>query len=203
MDPRVLRRFVKNMTILVVVAFSLWALWRIYSDEQPGDYATRQGDIRLSEGNFEEAMASFNRALRERPNHRGALMGRALVFIQTQRYGEASAELAYLIDYLQKNADAADATGNALMAAAYANRGIVHDRRGRYRKALADYVEALRIDQGAVDGPGIIDKVIYGTPNPSSVRDRAIYLERQLALPPEKRLLRVPEIDAAQRMHKP
>ena len=52
-------------------------------------------------------------------------------------------------------------------------------------------------------GPGIIDRVIYGTPAPATVRDRAIYLEKQLALPPERRLLRAPEIDAAQRMHKP
>jgi hypothetical protein len=35
------------------------------------------------------------------------------------------------------------------------------------------------------------------------VRDRAIYLKQQLALPPEKRLLRVPEIDEKQRMYKP
>ena len=163
----------------------------------------REGDIRLTEGNYEEALASFNRALRERPNHRGALMGRALVFIRTKQYEEASAELTYLIDYLRKNLEPDDPTGAGVMAAAYANRGIVHDTKGRYKEALADYIEALRTDEGALDGPGIIDKVIYGTPNPSTVRKRAIYIKEQLALPPEKRLLRVPEIDAEQRMHKP
>jgi len=200
---RVLKRFIKNMGILILVMFSLWALWEMYAKEAPGDYATREGDIRLTEGNYEEALASFNRALRERPNHRGALMGRALVFIKTKQYDKATAELTYLIDYLRKNLEPDDPTGVGLMAAAYANRGIVHDTKGRYKEALADYIEALRTDQGALDGPGIIDKVIYGTPNPSTVRDRAIYLKEQLALPPEKRLLRVPEIDAEQRMHKP
>ncbi len=203
MDPRVLKRFIKNMAILIFVMFSAWAVWAMYTDEKPGDYATREGDIRLSERNFEEALSSFNRALRDRPNHRGALMGRAVVFIQTKQYDKASAELTYLIDYLKKNLDLTDATGTATIAAAYANRGIVHDRKGRYKEALADYIEALKTDQGAVDGPGIIDKVIYGTSNPSTVRKRAIYLKEQLALPPEKRLLRVPEIDAEQRMHKP
>ncbi len=203
MNPRVLKRFIKNMAILIFVMFSLWALWAMYANEAPGDYATREGDIRLTEGNYEEALASFNRALHERPNHRGALMGRALVFIQTKQYDKALAELTYLIDYLKKNLKPDDPTGGGVMAAAYANRGIVHDRRGRYREALADYVEALRADWGAVDGPGIIDKVIYGTPNPSTVRKRAIYLKEQLILPPEKRLLRVPEIDRAQRMYKP
>jgi hypothetical protein len=35
------------------------------------------------------------------------------------------------------------------------------------------------------------------------VLKRAQYLEQQLKLPPEKRVLRVPEIDAEQRMYKP
>ena len=47
------------------------------------------------------------------------------------------------------------------------------------------------------------DKILYGTSQPSTVRKRAIYLGQQLALPPEKRLLRVPEADAEQRMYKP
>ncbi len=203
MGARVMRRFIKNMAILIFVMFSLWVLWQMYAEERPGDYDTRQGDIRLSEGSLEEAMASFRRALREKPNHRGALMGRALVHIRMREYGKAASALTHLIGYLRQTLDAADATGNAVLAAAYANRGIVHDREGRYREALADYLEALRTDSGAVKGPGIIDKVIYGTPNPSSVRGRAAYLKEQLALPPERRLWRVPEIDAAQRMHKP
>jgi hypothetical protein len=35
------------------------------------------------------------------------------------------------------------------------------------------------------------------------VRDRAIYLAEQLQLPEEERLMRVPEIDAEQRRHRP
>ena len=142
------------MGILILVMFSLWALWEMYAKEAPGDYATREGDIRLSERNYEEALASFNRALRERPNHRGALMGRALVFIKTKQYDKAFAELTYLIDFLKKNLEPDDPTGLGLMAAAYANRGIVHDTNGRYKEALADYIEALKTDQGALDGPG-------------------------------------------------
>ncbi len=61
----------------------------------------------------------------------------------------------------------------------------------------------MNIDEVAVDGPGIIDKVIYGTPRPATVRLRAIYLTKQLALPAEKRVLRIPEKDAEERMYKP
>ena len=40
-------------------------------------------------------------------------------------------------------------------------------------------------------------------PRAATVRDRAIYLQNQLALPEEERVLRVREKDAEQRMHNP
>ena len=203
MNPRVLLRFIKLMAILTVVMFSVWALIQSYFNELPGDYDTRQGDIRLTEGKFDEAIKSFNKALREMPNHRGALMGRALVYIQTNRTDEALAELTYLIEFLKKSLKSEDVTGRAALAAAYANRGIVLDRLGRYEKALTDYIEALKTDEDAVSGPGLVDKIIYGTPKPSTVRDRAVYLKQQLDLPEDRRLLRVPEIDRKQRIYKP
>ena len=203
MNPRVLRHFIKIAGITTFVMFSIWAVTQMYLNELPGDFYTREGDIRLSEGSHEEAMKSFNRALREMPNHRGALMGRALVYLQTKRHDEAIAEFTHLIAYLKKTMDLKDATGLGALAAAYANRGIVHDRTGKYEKALADYIKALETDQGVLSGPGLVDKIIYGTPKPSTVRSRAIYLKKQLALPESERLLRAPQIDEKQRMHKP
>ncbi len=91
----------------------------------------------------------------------------------------------------------------AVLAAAFANRGILHDRGGRYAAALADYRQALAVDAGAVDGPGLFHKILYGNAQPSNIAKRADYIEQQLALPEDQRLLRVPEIDARQRMHKP
>lgn len=203
MNPRVLRRFVILMGVLTFVAFSAWGVIYTFANRAPGDYHTRAGDILLRDGKYDEAIASFNEALREMPDHRGALMGRAIAFLQSNRIPEAKAELTYLIDYLERTLQPDDPTGRGTLAAAYANRGILHDRAGAYEKALADYVEALKTDSGALDGPGLFDKILYGTPRPATVRKRALYLEQQLALPPEKRLLRVPEIDAEQRMYKP
>ena len=203
MNRRVLKRFVVICAIATFVMFSLWTVIQLFTNEEPGDYYTRQGDIRLGDGKLDEAMQSFDNALAEMPNHRGALMGRALVHIEAGRRPEAIAELTYLIGFLEKNLAEDDRTGWAVLAAAYNNRGILHDRAGRYRKALADYVKAIRIDEGAVSGPSLFDKIIYGTPRPSTARDRAIYLDRQLKLPPDQRLLRVPEIDEKQRRYKP
>lgn len=203
MNPLVLRRFIIIASIVTFVAFSGWMVARSVFDEEPGDFYTREGDIRLGDGRYDEAIESFNKALAEMPDHRGALMGRALVFMRSGKKREAMSELTYLIDFMNRTLKADDRTGGGVLAAAYANRGIMHDRAGRYRKALADYISALKTDAGTLDGPGLFDKIIYGTPKPSTVRDRAIYIKQQLDLPPSKRLLRVPEIDAKQRMYKP
>jgi tetratricopeptide (TPR) repeat protein len=89
------------------------------------------------------------------------------------------------------------------LAAAYANRGIIKDRREQYEEALKDYIKALEIDHESVAGPGLGHKIIYMINKPSSVRDRAQYIHEQLQLPPEKRVLKLPEADQEQRMHKP
>ena len=201
--PRVIRRFVILMGLLTFGGFTFWAVTGSYLKAPDGDYEVRQGDILLGDGKHDAALERFNAALAVSPDHRGALMGRALVFLQAGRSTEAEAEFTYLIKYLQENLEPDDVTGFAVFAGAYTNRGILYDRAGRYEKALQDYIEALKIDEGAIDGPSLIDKVIYGTPRPATVRQRAIYLQQQLALPENQRVLRIPEKDAEQRMYKP
>ena len=90
-----------------------------------------------------------------------------------------------------------------MLSGAYANRGILHDRLGRYEAALADYRQALVIDPEAVAGPGLLHRILYGDARPAAVRQRAAYLEHQLALPESERVMRVPELDERQRMYKP
>ena len=130
-------------------------------------------------------------------------MGRAVVFTQTERYNEAIAEYKHLIRFLEDTLEADDRTGKGTLAAAYANLGIVYDRQGNYQAALDSYIDALRTDEGAVSGPDVVHKILYGSTNVSSVRKRAQYIYEQLKLPEEQRVLRIPEIDDMQRMYKP
>ena len=162
----------------------------------------RVGDQRLSEGDYDAALEAFDEALEQMPDHRGALMGRALAFMQTDRHDEAFAAFRHLIDFLTESVAPDDPTGRAVLAAAYANRGILHDRRGEYRDALDDYIRSIQVDEGAVDGPGVIHEILYGY-KPSTIRDRARYIYEQLQLPEDQRLLAVPELDEEQRMYKP
>ncbi len=203
MNARVLRRFIILMCIATFVAFTGWFIIGGIRDQEPGDFHTRAGDILLSDQKFDKALARFDEALREMPNHRGALMGRAIVFMQTGNYIEAAGELTYLIEFLKKTLKPDDPTGRGVLAAAYANRGILKDRQGKYKAALTDYIEALKIDEEVVEGPGVIDKILYSSGRTSTVRKRAQYIYKQLQKPAHKRVLKIPELDAQQRMHKP
>ena len=99
--------------------------------------------------------------------------------------------------------DIDDKTGVGTLAAAYANRGIIKDRNKNYQGALQDYIKALGIDDEAVAGPGLGTIILNYKFKSSSVKERALYLNEQLQLPEEERVLSIEELDAGQVMHKP
>jgi tetratricopeptide (TPR) repeat protein len=202
-NPRVLRRFIFLMALLTVGAFVFWDVLDDFVRREPGDYYTEVGSNRLVDELYDEALDNFDKALEESPDHRGALMGRGLVFIRTERYEDAVAEFDYLIGYLDRTLEPDDRTGVGALAAAYANRGVAYDFLGEYQKALDSYVEALKVDEEVVEGPGVVHKILYGSDRVSTVRDRARYIYEQLQKPEDERLMRIPELDAKQRMHKP
>lgn len=203
MNAHILRRYVILLAIATFALVTVSAVVKQFVDAPPGDYQVRRGDLRLSELKFEEALEAFNTALEQAPYHRGAMMGRAIVFLETERFAEAEAAFTELIDHLTRTLEADDPTGTAVLAGAYANRGILYDRTGRYEQALADYQQAVKIDEGAVKGPNVFHRILYGNSRPATIAKRAEYLASQLALPEEERFLRDPVRDAAQRMHKP
>ena len=202
-NASVLKRFITYMAILTFVMFTVWALVRSFMNRPPGDYETEVCDMRLKDKLYDQALQAANIALEKTPNHRGAVMCKALVFISQKMYAEAYEELNYLIKFLEKNLEADDRTGRGTLAAAYANRGIIKDRNKNYEEALQDYAKALGIDGEAVAGPGLGTIILNYKFKSSSVKERALYLNEQLQLPEDERILSIKELDEGQVMHKP
>jgi len=203
MNAKVLKRFIIYMAILTFVMFTLWAFVKSFMNRPPGDYETEVCDMRLKDKLYDKAIKAANTALEKTPNHRGAIMCKALVFISQKKYFEANEELTYLIKFLEKNVTEDDRTGIGTLAAAYANRGIIKDRKKNYQGALQDYIKALGIDHEAVAGPGLGTIILNYKFKSSSVKERALYLNEQLQLPENERVLSIKELDQGQVMHKP
>ncbi len=203
MNTNVLKRFIIYLAILTFVMFTVWALIRSFMNRPPGDYETEVCDIRLKDKKYDEAVEAADIALKKMPNHRGAIMCKALVYISQKQYREASDQLDYLINFLEKNLEDDDKTGIGTLAAAYANRGIIKDRKEDYEGALKDYVKALGIDYESVAGPGLGTVILNYKFKSSSVKERALYLNEQLQLPANERILKIEELDEGQVMHKP
>ena len=191
------------MAILTFVMFTVWGFVRSFMDRPPGDYETEVCDIRLKDKKYEQALEAANKALNKTPNHRGAMMCKALVFISEKKYIDAEKTLNNLIIFLKKNLEDDDRTGIGTLAAAYANRGIIKDRNKNYEGALQDYIKALGIDHDAVAGPGLGTIILNYKFKSSSVKERALYLNEQLQLPEDERVLSIKELDEGQVMHKP
>lgn len=202
MNPRILRRFIVLLFVLILAVSTFTLLYDSFFLRPPGDYEVARGDMYLSDGDHDTARALFDEALALSPDHRGALMGIAVIYLERGQEQQAITQLTHLIAYLNQNLVADDPTGLGSLAAAYANRGIAKDRLGRFEEALRDYIEALTVDEDAVSGPGLVEKIIHD-PRPSTVRKRARYIYEQLQLPAAERTLTIPELDAKSRTYKP
>ena len=201
-NPQVTRRFIIMMASATFLMFSVWTVIKSYTQSPEGDYEVRQGDIFLGDQKYGKALERFDAALSVSPDHRGALMGRALAFMMDQRPNQAEQAFDYLINYLSKNLVPDDRTGIGTLAAAYNNRGILRDRQCRHKEALNDYIAALKTDEGAVDGPSIVDRIIH-RPDPSTARKRAEFLYANVDKLKEGECLLIPGEDNEERVYKP
>ena len=174
----------------IVVASSVLYEY-VFTNHDQGELHYRRGNLRLEDGLYREALTEFEGQLRLHPREPAGHLGKGLALMGMARNDEA---LAAIDDAIALKPD---------FAAAFANRGILHDRMGLSERALADYRHALALDATLADGPGWITRFFRKQPQaPPTIRDRAVYLAEELKKPPAERLLQVPGLDGAQRSYK-
>ena len=178
----------------VVLTFA-WIGWSIYDSmiapRNPGDLAYLEGNNLFEDGHYERALAKYDEALNEDRNHIHAMRGRAQSLMQLGQSTQALTTFDTAISLTPE------------FGATYANRGVLHDRMGRYEQAIEDYKRALALDPELAEGPHWLTRFLRNQPQkPAGVAERAAYLRGELAKPEGERLLRVPELDAEQRSYK-
>ena len=175
--------------LLIIIGLVFY--WRAGVEENPGDINVKKGNYRLEDGQYDQAVKEFSEALEENPEHVMAHLGLAITYMQTEKYMRALQEFNQVIERDPK------------LAAAFANRGILYDRLGEHKKALTDYRKALELDPEILEGPGWLWRFMRNIDEkPPTIKDRANYLEAELAKPEGERLLKVPSEDEKQRMYK-
>jgi len=177
------------LTALIVFAYFYFQF--MAHESVPGENMFRLANKHLEDGKYEEALKLFDEVLELNPDYNDAYLSRAITFMQMGRFDESREAYDIAIGHDEK------------YAAAYANRGILNDRTGRFEDAISDYRMAIELNPEVNEGPGMIWKFLRNVQDKqNTIEERADYLEEELKKPESERLLRVPEIDAQQRMYK-
>jgi tetratricopeptide (TPR) repeat protein len=178
------------IALTCIIIFAYFYFQYTVRENVPGENIFRLANQHLEDGKKDEALVTFDKVLSQYPEYKEAHMGRAITLMQMGRFDESGAAFDKAISLDEK------------FAAAYANRGILNDRAGRFEDAVKDYRKALELNPELAEGPGWIWRFLRNIPEkPPSIADRADYIEKELKKPEGGRLLRVPEIDAQQRMY--
>ncbi len=186
-----LYKVLRNIALALAVAWLGWEAYDSFFSLAPGDRDYFAGNRLFEDGAYERALDSYRDGLAEAPDHIHALRGVARSLMMLGRDEEA---LAVFNEAIARAPE---------VGATYANRGILYDRMGRHRKAMADYETALRLDPELAEGPNWLTRFLRNQPErPPTIADRLAYLREQFALPEDERVLQVPEMDERQRPYK-
>lgn len=172
-----------------------WIGWSVYDgvivERTPGDSSYLAGNSYFEDARYTEALREYQVALENNPDHIHAKRAKARSLMQLGRYQDA---LVLFDELIRQHPD---------FAPTYANRGILHDRMGKYQAAMQDYEKAVQLDSELAEGPHWLTRFMRNqAQRPPTIADRALYLREQLAKPEAERVLRQPEEDNKQRPYK-
>lgn len=183
--------YLKYTAIIMAISWVGWSLYDFMSHKQPGDFAYHAGTTAFADGYYDRALVHYREALEEVPNHLPARRGMAETLILLGREQEAITIYDELLELDPDN------------AGFLANRAIALDRIGEHEQALENYRSALNADTSINKGPNWLTRFFRNQPErPPGLAERAAYIQAQLDLPEEQRVLSLPEADEAQRPYR-
>lgn len=226
-------RWYKLLMRVAIVLTIAWVGWSLYdsglNETTPEARDVAAAQKLLEDGQFGDALLSYEKLLDTNPDNLGALRGKAQALMQLgaqealesyqqrqQGRGREADSLAMGSERRYREAlDAYDeairreegkgVTGQNLpiLGVSYANRGILKDRMGDFPGALSDYQRSIELHPEVAEGPGFLTRFMRNqAEKPPTIADRARYLEQQLSRPESEQVLRSPERDATQRPYK-
>jgi len=180
------------LTALILFAGMVtFVFYNRFNSDTPDNYEVKKANYRLEDGQIEEAMAGFQKALALQPDNKMAHLGIAVSHLQAGQLQRAVSKFDWIIETYPD------------YAVAYADRGVAHDRLGNYEAAMNDYKTTLTLSADLSEGPGWLWRFMRNIDKPqSTIGQRAAYLEAEMKKPASERLLRIPELDDKQQMYR-
>ncbi len=184
-DP--IYKILVRISLFLFILFSLWLIWDhfINRPEDAKHYLTANNAFK--DKNYDLALKEYFKSLKFNQEDVYSLEGVARSYMELKLYDDSE---NFFIKAINIDSD---------FAPAYANLGILYDRQKKYELAIFNYKKALQLDAELSKGMHWIDRLLYDVrETPSNIADRAIYLEKQLNLPENERILNLPNIDDKQ-----
>lgn len=133
-DRGITPAFAKTVTKVLTVSIYAALLMITLSCSTPITAMTREGEVQLMSGNYQEAIDTYTRAINLDPKNAAAYLGRAAAYGEMGRFDKS------IDDF--NSAVALRPTDSEI----YVDRGLMFELSGNYQRALQDYIEAVRLD---------------------------------------------------------
>ena len=184
-DP--IYRILVRISIVLFILFSSWLIWEHFVKRPPELKHYLTANTAFKDKNYDLSLEEYFNALKYNKLDVYIIEGIARSYMELNQYLEAKEYFYMAIDL------------NPNFAPAYANLGVLYDRQKQYMKAVTYYKKAISIDNELSEGMHWLDRLLYDVrETPPTILERSKYIEEQLKLPLNERVLSVPQLDEEQ-----
>ena len=176
-----------KISIILFILFTGWLLYDHFINRPPEMRYYLSGNTDFKDRRYDTALENYLKAFSYNQSDVYIIEGIARSYMELNDYENS---LKYFILAIKTDQE---------FAPAYANLGVLYDRKRDYINAIKYYDIALRLDKELSEGMHWIDRLLYDVrEKPPTIMDRLNYLNDQLLLPENKRILSIDNIDEEQ-----